>query len=223
MPIEVDEETKEALREAFSDMKEPVKALVFTSEDPSCMYCKDTVDLMKLFEETSSGKFSVEVYEKEKHKEIFQKYNVSRVPTVLLLDGLIRYTGIPGGEEARGFVETVIRISQGESGLRKSTKESLKKLTGYAYIEVIVTPSCPYCPYAAVLANMFAFEAGGKIVSNIVDAVENPDIADKYGISAVPAIIVNGTLIFVGVPRESELLREVINRATPQMYVPEYL
>ena len=221
MVLEVDEETKEALREAFKELVEPVECLIFVSRTEHCHYCEDTIDLFRLLEETSNGKIKVKVYYKEENPELFDKYNVDRIPTVILADGLIRYTGIPAGEEVRGVVETLIRISSGNSGLDEDTIKSLREeLRGKAYIEVIVTPTCPYCPYAALLANMFAYVSGGKIISDIVEALENPDIADEYGVTAVPAVIVNGNMEFVGVPQEEDLLKAVIRYQMDEVPVP---
>jgi glutaredoxin-like protein len=148
--------------------------------------------------------------------EVFKKYGISRIPSVVMLEGQIRYIGMPAGEELRGFIETVLRISSGDSSLSKKTSEMLSKVSKRVRIEVIVTPTCPYCPYAAFLANMFAFEAykngNRNIVSDIVEAYENPDIADKYGVTSVPAIVLNGEVEFIGVPEEFELLSRILEK-----------
>ncbi|NPA85026.1 MAG: glutaredoxin [Crenarchaeota archaeon] len=214
--MEWDAQARAGLREALADMKRPVKALAFVEE--GCELCDATVEILKVMKEESpvvDGKhlFDYEVYWRGKDDEMFDKYKVDRVPSVLLLDGYIRYTGIPGGEEIKGFVETVIRISEGESGLEQSTKEGLRKLEGCYYIENVVTPQCPYCPYAALLINMFAFEAvkQGKpcIVADTVEAYENEDIANKYNVMSVPAIAINGSVEFIGVPYEDDLLAKL--------------
>ena len=61
---------------------------------------------------------------------------------------------------------------------------------------------------------MFAYEAhrnGNKrFVSEIVEAYENPDIADKYNVMSVPAIAINGVLAFVGVPYEEDFVERII-------------
>jgi len=60
---------------------------------------------------------------------------------------------------------------------------------------------------------MFAFEAwriGNKtFVAETIEAYENPDIADRYKIANVPAIAVNGILVFVGVPYEEDLIERI--------------
>ena len=214
---DLDEETLEALKEALNDMKSEVKALVFIKKN--CYYCKETLKLLDNFVNSSpsvNGKklFDYEVFDREKDGENFKKYGIERTPTVAFIEGKIRYTGIPSGEEIRSLVETIIRLSENESGLEEKTKREIGKLAKPVHIEVIITPSCPYCPYAALLANMFAFESykqGVKsIIADTVEAYENPDIADKYNVMSVPAIAINGVPAFVGLPYEEDLLRRIV-------------
>ncbi len=207
----------EALKQALSDMINPVT--IYTFIDDGCRYCGNTVKLMDIIAKASPTKNRQKlikhvVVNRRDNEEAFIKYGVNRVPTVMLLDGYIRYIGMPAGEEIKGLVETIIRISRGESGLSKRTKEVLGSLRGKVVIEVLTTPLCPYCPYAALLANMFAFESyirGSKaVIGEIIEAFENPDIADRYGIMSVPAVAINGKLEFMGVPYEDQLLNRVV-------------
>ncbi len=214
---DLDEETKEALKEALADMKSEVKAMVFVKKN--CYYCRETIKLMDHFVDASpsvNGKklFTYEVYEKETDQELFRKYGIERTPTVAFIEGKIRYLGIPSGEEIRGLVETIIRLSEKESGLEERTKKKIALINKHVHLENIITPSCPYCPYAALLINMFAYESykqGLKsITSDTVEAYENPDIADKYNVMSVPAIAINGKAAFVGLPYEEDLLKRIL-------------
>ncbi|MCS7108231.1 MAG: thioredoxin family protein [Sulfolobales archaeon] len=213
-------EDLEAIRNALSDMKNPVDVLTFVGD--ICTFCSDTVKLVDLLAslspEINGGKLiRHKIYHyKRDGAENFKKYGITRVPSIVLIDGQIRYTGMPAGEELRSFIETMLRISNGNSGLTEKVANLLSKVSGKVHMEVIVTPTCPYCPYAAFLTNMFAFEAhksnNRNIVSDVVEAYENPDIADKYGIMSVPAIVINGEVEFVGVPDETELLSRIYEK-----------
>ena len=216
--MEIDQETREAIREAFQDLVKPVTVNVFIGLN--CQYCDEALKIAKVLEEEApvkNGKklVKVSIYEKGKDDEVFKRQSIERVPTITLLDGVIRYTGTPSGEEIRGLVETIIRISQEDSGLDSETIEKIKELSEPVHVEVIVTPQCPYCPYAALLTNMFAFEAwrhGKKnFIADTVEAYENPDIADKYNVMSVPAIAINGVLAFVGVPYEEDFIERIID------------
>jgi len=216
--VNFDKSDIDALAEALRDMKRPVEVLVFTEKREDCVPCEETVRLMEIIADASpdvegSKAVRLRVFRKGHDDEAFKKYGVERVPTVLLADGAIKYTGMPAGEEVKGLVETLIRLSTGEHGLSEQTVKELAGLRRKAYIEVIVTPPCPYCPYAALMANMFAYVAkvygSGNVIADVVEAYENPDIADKYGVTSVPTIAVNGRVVFVGLPYEGQLLRAV--------------
>ncbi len=208
------EEDIEALREALADMKGVVKVEAYLSKDPSCYTCTQTLKFLELLRENSPligdrKAIDLAVYFVEDHREEFLRKNVVRVPTIRLLDGYITYLGMPAGEEMKAFVETVIRLSSGEHGLSDSTVKLIQNLERDVVVEVIVTPLCPYCPYAALMVNMMAYVSrvygNSKLRSIIVEAYENPDIADRYGVTTVPTIAVNGYVVFVGPPHEFQL------------------
>ena len=217
--MEIDRETREGIREALEDMVNPVTIDVFVG--PNCEYCDETLKIAKVLEEEApvrNGRklIRVRVFEKGRDDEEFRRQGVERIPSLTLLEGVIRYTGTPSGEEIRGLVETIIRISQNDSGLDDRTIRILREeLTENVHVEVVVTPQCPYCPYAALLTNMFAFEvwkAGRRnFIADTVEAYENPDIADKYGVTSVPAIAINGVLAFVGVPYEEDYIERILD------------
>ncbi|RLF83887.1 glutaredoxin, partial [Thermococci archaeon] len=56
------------------------------------------------------------------------------------------------------------------------------------------TPTCPYCPMAVRMAHKFAIEhalAGNdKILGNMIEAIEFPELADQYGVMAVPKVVI---------------------------------
>ncbi len=220
--IDTSESFQNELKETLVDLVNPVTVDVFIG--PNCETCDDTVLLLKMMEnnspkENGSPKLKVRIFDKsiENHLEEFKRQRVERIPTVTMIDGYIRYTGIPAGEEIRGLIETILRISEGDSGLEPTTGEQLETLENEVHIEVVVTPSCPYCPYAALLANMFAYEAykrgNPKVIADTVEAYENSDIADKYGVTSVPAIAINGKMAFVGVPYEEDFINYIVAAA----------
>ncbi len=219
--VSISKEDLEELEATLKDMKEPVE--VYTFVESACRYCTNTVRLIETLSSVSpkvggSSLIRHKIVKREADAEgFFKKYNVSRVPTVLMIEGHIKYTGMPAGEEIRGLIETLIRLSAGDSGLNEHAVRELANLKAPVKIDVIVTPTCPYCPYAALLANMFAFESyrsGSRLVTaDIIEAYENPDIADKYGVMSVPTIAVNGEVEFIGVPYEDQLLEKILEHS----------
>ncbi|MFP3168039.1 MAG: thioredoxin family protein [Thermoproteus sp.] len=223
--IEVDEETKEIIKETLSQMESPVEVNFFYSNDcggRETNWCVPTGELLDLLGQLAPPeKLLIRKYDVAKDREAAAKFGVepSRIPAVYFGDGFIKYWGAPLGEEVRAFIETIVRLSTKRTGLRARTRNELAAFAERAqkrvYVMTVVTPSCPYCPYAVLLANMFAYESKGKVVSVMVEAYENPDIADQYGVTGVPAVILMregdpmGNMEFVGVPPEHELLARV--------------
>ncbi|ARM75978.1 protein disulfide oxidoreductase [Acidianus manzaensis] len=216
-------EVKDALKDALKDMKDPVDVYVFVdSNDKSCNYCDLTQKLLLFVSDaapTKDGKslLNVHIVDRAKDAKEFEEFQVTRVPTVAFLKGYIRWTGAPVGEEIRALVETIVRLSQGESGLSQETLNAIKeKLNGKVKVEVVVTPSCPYCPYAALLSHMVAYEAckANKcdIISEVVEAYENQDIAEKYQVMSVPAVAVNESVEFIGVPNEENFVNTILEK-----------
>jgi glutaredoxin-like protein len=216
--LDTSQEFREELKETLSDMVNPVEVNVFVG--PDCDTCDDTIQLLKMMEDESpenNGKklLTVRIFDKSnpEHRKYFIQQNIERIPTVTLIEGYIRYIGIPAGEEIKGLIETILRISEGDSGLEEETGFILASLKDNVHIEVIVTPACPYCPYAVLLANMMAYEAykrgNPKVLADTVEAYENPDIADKYNVMSVPTIAINGKRAFIGVPVEEDFIHYI--------------
>ncbi len=214
--VNLTESDIEALKEALKEIKNLVTIKLFTSSDRiNCFTCSETEKLMRIIRDSSpmignKRAIDLEIFEMSRDSDVFKKYEIERVPTIVLLDSSITYLGMPAGEEIKAFIETIIRLSTNDHGLSTTTIKELARLDGRVKIEVIVTPLCPYCPYAALLANMFAYASkvygNGNVRSVIIEAFENPDIADKYAVSTVPTITVNGRVVFVGLPYEVQLL-----------------
>ncbi len=78
-------------------------------------------------------------------------------------------------------------------------------------IEVYTSPSCPYCPHAVKLLDEVAPSFGQKVTVEEINSwsEEGQTRALKYGIMAVPTIVINGKVKFVGVPKKDELARAI--------------
>ncbi len=86
--IEIDEETKEAIREALEDMDKPVEINVYIG--PNCKYCSETLKIAKTLEEVAPVRngtrlIKVNVYEKDKDKSAFEEQGITRIPSLTFL------------------------------------------------------------------------------------------------------------------------------------------
>lgn len=76
-------------------------------------------------------------------------------------------------------------------------------------VEVFSTNSCPHCPAAIDAAQVAKDKLGDAIdveVLKIDESNENRERAINYQIMAVPTIVIDGNVEFVGAPTEDELI-----------------
>ena len=77
---------------------------------------------------------------------------------------------------------------------------------------VFVTPTCPYCPRAVVLAHQMAMESP-YVTAEMVEAMEFQEFSTRFSVGGVPQTTINeGAGTVVGAVPEEHLLSE-INRA----------
>ena len=78
-------------------------------------------------------------------------------------------------------------------------------------IEVFKTDSCPHCPAAVSAAENAKNRFGDKIEVEIVDAgnPDNIDRAREYRIMAVPTVVIDGNVEFIGAPSDDELIQKL--------------
>jgi predicted DsbA family dithiol-disulfide isomerase len=71
------------------------------------------------------------------------------------------------------------------------------------HIQVYVTPTCPYCPRAVVLAHKLAL-LSENVRADMIEAIEFPHLANKHAVMGVPKSVINETYYVEGaVPEKS--------------------
>ena len=127
----------------------------------------------------------------------------------------IRYAGIPSGHEFSSLIHDLILVSGRDSGLGQETRNFLKSLDSPVLLQVFVTPTCPYCPRAVVLAHQMALESS-MVEAEMVEAMEFPDLSNRFGVSGVPQTTINfGSGTVVGAVPEDDLLAEIRRSLQP--------
>ena len=205
------------LKDLFAkELKDEVRILVFKSDDTSrCEYCDITVDVLKEVAEIDD-RIKVEVYDIDDDEVVANKYNINgRVPAIVFLtaDGTdkgVRYFGIPSGHEFSTVIQNIISFSNGaKPDLSSTSIEKLKQIDTPTEILVFVTPTCPYCPRAVLLAHEIA-KANENITSAMVEANEFPEWSMEHGVSAVPHIVINDETAFIGAYPEDMFVDHVV-------------
>lgn len=209
------------VKEVFEQIKEPVEILFFGRKD-KCDYCEDTLRLAGEVVELSD-KISLIIYDLDDDDEIARQYGVDKAPGMVIAakegdtihDYGVRYSGIPSGHEFSSFIHSMILVSSRDSGLNSETRAILSKLTEPLHLQVFVTPTCPYCPRAVVLAHQMAMESP-MVIGEMIEATEFPELADRYGVSGVPQTTVNdGIVNAIGALPEAELIAQIQEAFAP--------
>ena len=203
-------DVRDQIRDIFSkEFKEPVTVRVF-SQTIGCETCQTVESLIKeLVDVVGEDRIRFHLHTPVLEKEIAQKYNVDRVPTIVIegdKDYGIRYVGLPAGLEFSTLIQGILQVSKREPKLSPKTLELLKQIDTPMDIMVFVTTSCGYCPSAATMAWNFAL-ASDHITAKVVDASENPDLAERFQVVGVPKVVINeGVVEFVGAQPENAFL-----------------
>jgi glutaredoxin-like protein len=207
------------VRDALAGLAGPVRILVFTTDqDPdACNVCDDTRQLVEELACLSDGRILAETYDLARDGERARAYGVERAPAVVVLGGPdgrhdygVRFFGIPSGYE----FASLVAAGDGRTALSPATLDILSRLTTPLHIRVFVTPTCPYCPPAVMLAHELAV-ASEHVTAEMIDASEFPDLADQYHVHAVPRTVMNDAVHVEGAVPEERLAKELAQLIRP--------
>ena len=214
----LNEEIRAQVREMLSSMTAPVKLVAFTQGEGGALECAMCRETVQLVEEVAaeSEKISVEVRDFVADAEVAETFAVDKIPAVAILRGGdeprdygIRLYGIPSGYEFSTLIEDILMVSKGDPGLSARTLGELDKLTGPINIQVFVTPTCPYCPRAVLLAHKLAM-ASELVQASMVEATEFPHLANRYQVYGVPRTVVNDVIHVEGAVPEAMLIEKLM-------------
>ncbi|WP_448374686.1 protein disulfide oxidoreductase [Fervidobacterium sp.] len=210
------EKDRNYLKDLFSkELKNNVKLIFFYGED--CEYCDLESQLLDEVRELSD-KIVVEKYHKD--SEVAKRYNVEYTPALIVTlddgeDKGVRFYGIPSGHEFGTLIQTIVTFGNSATPqLSPETVAKLQSLDKPVKISVFVTPTCPYCPRAALTALNMAL-ASDKVTAEVVEANEFFDLSEQFGVSSVPHIAVNRNpdKFFIGAYPEPQFLQQVLDLA----------
>jgi glutaredoxin-like protein len=198
------------VQRTLAEVEHDVTFLYFL-EETRCRHCQREKNLLSDLSQLTS-KLSLEVHNFVIDRELADRHGVDKVPGTVLLgakDYGVRYFGVPSELEFRTFLQDVVTVSRGDSGLSEPARSSLATVDAPVHIEVFATPRCPFSGAAIRLAHQLAVESDW-ITGDMVDAVEFPGLAKRYAILGAPTIVVNQQYHFYGALAEPEFVEQVL-------------
>jgi thioredoxin reductase (NADPH) len=219
--IEITEQDKESqLVEVFKKMPHEIPLLLFTSPGRNDPFCEGARQLIRSIREVAP---KVILREYDLGHKVAREWNADFSPTLLLDPERynVRWMGAPIGEEGRTFVEALIIMGYGESGLSLESRKVIQRIDSSRDIKVFVSPTCPYCPQQAVNALKAAVERPEIISLVIIDIQAYPEMAEKYSAHSVPQTFANDVLIAQGAQPEELFMASLEKMEQQTVYIPE--
>ncbi len=226
----IDQKTAEGLKAKFSlEMKNPVDVKIFINEiiDPAFPQQAEINQFAKsIVKEMHDIDPRILPQEFNFNSPVAKELNLTVSPSIVIGydEGYrIIYSGAPVGHEASSFIETIVFVSRGESGLSPEAAAKIAKIKKPVEVLVFVTPDCPYCPGSVIAANRAAIESKGLVTAICVESMENQKLAGEFGVSAVPQQVINRdkASITTGTLKEKPFILQLLQYGAPDAYAEE--
>jgi glutaredoxin-like protein len=202
MPL-LNDEIRQEVSKILAHLPGPVRLVMFTQE-LECQYCSETRQLVEEIAELSD-QITAEIYDFQADRAKTEELGIDKIPAIAVIgaqDYGIRFYGIPSGYEFTSLLQAIVSVAAGKPDLSDATLRVLAGIQKPVHIQVFVTPTCPYCPQAVILAHQMAI-ASPMIRADMVEAIEFPHLAMKYQVMGVPRTVINETVHIEGAAPES--------------------
>ena len=194
------------VKKILEGLKSDVKMTLFTQK-LDCETCPESEMIVSELSELSD-KLSMRKINPLQDQGKSEEMGVERVPAILVSDGShnrVRFYGLPSGYEFSSLLTAIVDAGQDQELLQPGTKEFLDGLSTDLDIKVFVTPTCPYCPRAVVLAHRLAGYTE-RVTAEAIEANEFPVLSGRYRVQGVPRTIVNDRYFVEGALPEEQFI-----------------
>lgn len=208
MPV-LDDKVLGEVTKALQNMKKTV-TLKFFTQPLECDYCKETHQLLEELI-TTNPLLKLEVHQFESDKEAVETYGIDKIPAIAVVgekDHGIRFYGIPSGYEFSSLLSAILLVSTGVVKISEEGKKFLSGLTKPVHMQVFVSPTCPYCPQAVILAHQMAFSSD-MVKADMVETSEFPHLTQKYSVQGVPRTVINEKWFQEGAAPEPMIIAKI--------------
>lgn len=211
MTLLSDDDAKE-VRQLFASLEDTVQIKAYIQRE-NCSPCDDAKAIL---DELSglSDKLVVTILDIDENCTEAKQDLIEMVPALLVSGSShqeVRFYGTPSGYEFSTLLTVILDCGTSGAKLADETVDFLDNTLSQSNpleIKVFVTPTCPHCPAAGILASRLAGH-NEFVRTEIIEANEFPELSAKYGVMGVPKTIVNGRFHADGTLSESMFVRAV--------------
>lgn len=218
-----DQDAKQALeklKKTFAGFAQPIDLILFAYPAEDNPFTQANRQVIRAFRQITD---KITFREFSLDHELARKYHIAYSPTLVVAPERyhIHWIGAPMGEEGRTFLEMLMLVGRGDSGLSQQSRTVIGRIADPRDVKVFVSPSCPYCPQEAVNALRAAVEAPDRIRLEIIDTQCQPEIADQYEAHSVPQAFANDVQIGLGAQSEEVFCASLLKLEPQTIFIPE--
>jgi glutaredoxin-like protein len=194
----LDDRLRGEVREALGDLPAPVTLTLFTRAG-DCPTCPDLERLLGELAEVHES-VRLEMLDFDRDRDRAAALGVDEAPAFAVTgaeDRGVRFVGTPAGMEFATLISAIRGVARGASDLPEALQRRLASLDRPMRIRVFVTPTCPYCPPAVSTAHQIAL-ASTHVRAEMVEAMEFPELADRFAVRGVPRIVIDDRVAIEG-------------------------
>jgi hypothetical protein len=124
----------------------------------------------------------------------------------------IVYAALPTGHQFPPFLKILEALGSSES---PASSESDVPDQSRAELLILISDSCPRCPLVVEAAGLTAC-SDPSILTRIADVMQFQEFVKEYGIRSVPATVLDGKIILIGIVTAERIMELVRSRGTPK-------
>lgn len=213
-------EARERLRQFFAGLPHPIPLVLYSTPGTNDPFTEGIRKLVATITEVTD-KVSLQEYPLDDERA--GKQGIKASPTlVFAVESLhLRWLGAPLGHEVQTFMQALAIIGHRRPGLSEPAAKELAKLTEKRRVKVFVSPSCPYCPQAAVDAIRLAVARPELVSLEIIDIQANPELADRYHAHSVPRTFADEQPIAMGALSQELLVASLVALKQQNYFIPD--
>ncbi len=208
------------LKQTFAALPNDIPLVLFANPGNEDVYADACRQVVRAFRQLTT-KITLKEYGLD--HPLAAQYGVDSSPTLLIDPDRysIRWLGAPMGEEGRSFLEAMLLVGMGKSGLSGSSQKVVDGIDDQRHLKIFVSPTCPYCPQQVVNGLKTAIAKPQLITLEIVDIQCRPDLADQYSAHSVPQAFANDILIGMGAQQEEVFVSSLKKLEAQTIFIPE--